>query len=491
MNRLIYILIVAGALGGCKKYLGEEPRKQASIQTAEQLETIINNNTIFVSNNGTNNALYFSTDDTDFPVEAYTANPAVWSVDGLMHFIFDVDGVAGASNDAFWAAEYRKILHANAVLENVDKVSGDEQIKNQLKADAYLIRAFSYFELANTYCLPYSSENENSMGLPLKTKSDYGESLKRSTLKELYKLIEDDLIRARSLAWSEVNPRLQWRASKHAAAAMLSRFYLIKGEYEKALNEANIALESSVVTLVDLNTLQPGRAQSLPWAPGIVLNYSELNDWGAALHLYWKEFYFTRFAYNSSQWQIPSNALLNLYDQTNDMRFKWFMIPNGNARFQITSPTLYRYTIFDDGRRIPLGPTISEMLLTKAEALARLGQVQDAMQTVNILREKRMKISLPLSAATKTEAITAVLNERRREMPFSMRWYDIRRFSVNEDPNDDVTVTHVFYPIENGAVKTSESPRTYTLAPGSLRYAVPINQFEVVNSREEIVQNKY
>lgn len=491
MYKYFLFLFVAALFGGCKKYLSEEPRRQASLQTVDQLEAIVNNNTIFVSNNSGNSALAYSSDDTDFPVEAYTANTSVWSVDNLLHFIFDVEQVANASTDAFWSAEYRKILHANIILENVDKVKGDQSIKKQLKADAYLIRAFSYFELANIYCLPYSIANENSAGVPIKNRSDYGEPLKRSTLKELYDLIESDLQESKILAAEEVNPRMPWRASKRAVEAMLSRFYLFKGDYQKSLEQSNLALGSAKVVLVDLNTLTAGRAQALPWAPGIILNYSELNDWGNALNLYWSEFYFARFFYNGSQWQIPSSSLLELYDQENDMRFKWFMIPNGNARFQITSPSLYRYTIFDDGRRLPSGPTIAEILLNKAEALARAGDVPGAMLALNELRLKRMKTNLPLSATTPEEAVATVLEERRREMPFSMRWYDIRRFSVNNDPQDDVTVQHTFYPIVNRAVNITAAPIIYTLSTGSLRYAVPINQLEIENSRKEIEQNKY
>ena len=75
-------------------------------------------------------------------------------------------------------------------------------------------------------------------------------------------------------------------------------------------------------------------------------------------------------------------------------------------------------------------------------------------------------------------------------MPFGMRWFDIRRFSVNDDPSDDVTVTRSFYTMGTGAVDTT-SKVTYTLAPGSKRYAVPINSLEITNSNGQIQQNQY
>ena len=137
------------------------------------------------------------------------------------------------------------------------------------------------------------------------------------------------------------------------------------------------------------------------------------------------------------------------------------------------------------------------MLLTKAECQAREGNFAEAMVTVNQLRAVRMDNTAPaerinLSASSQQEAITKILEERRREMPFSMRWYDIRRLNNNEDANDDVpALTRQFYPYNNSSVLTKEPVQTYTLEKNSRRFAQPILNTEIETSQGVIQQNTY
>ncbi len=73
---------------------------------------------------------------------------------------------------------------------------------------------------------------------------------------------------------------------------------------------------------------------------------------------------------------------------------------------------------------------------------------------------------------------------------FVTRWYDIRRFSVNDYPADDITITRNFYQLNNNVVNT-DVPQTYTLPVGAKRYAVPVNGVEIGASRGQIEQNDY
>lgn len=107
---------------------------------------------------------------------------------------------------------------------------------------------------------------------------------------------------------------------------------------------------------------------------------------------------------------------------------------------------------------------------------------------LNILREKRLSNYTPLTAANKDDAIKKVLEERRREMPFAMRWYDIRRFSVNDYPADDITVVRDFFDVTLSNVNLN-APKTYTLS--TKRMVMPINGVELDASQGQIVQNPY
>lgn len=487
MKILKYSIISVFLLTGCKKYLSEEPRKQVSIQTVAQLEALVDNATAFTFE--TNNTAVYSTDDTEISKLLYqnyrTQSP--FSVERLQYYIWNVNDLANQVSDQLWNGEFKKIFTANLILGNIDQVSGDETTRERVKADAHFMRAYSYWVLANHYCAPYTAANMNSLGLPIKKTVEYAESLKRSTLKETYDFILSDITEAQKVAIDDVESTKPWRVSKKAIAAFMSRFYLFTGELDNSLAQANSALGSLNTKLVDFKTLKAGNPAKYS-NPVVELNFVELNDWSPIKFLYWSEFYYIRYVYAPGQWCIPSAALVALYDTQNDLRYKDFIIQNGGRRFSVITPTTARYTIFSDGRYLPAGFTIAEVLLNKAEVLARRGDIAGAMDAVNTLRLKRMSTYIALTAANKDEAIKKVLEERRRELPFVMRWYDIRRFSVNDYPADDVTLTRDFFEVNATGVDTS-SPKTYTL--DAKRLLVPINTIEMNASQGQIVQNPY
>ena len=189
---------------------------------------------------------------------------------------------------------------------------------------------------------------------------------------------------------------------------------------------------------------------------------------------------------------------MDLYDKDYDLRWKYHYVENYSYDRGLTSPA-YEWPgyIFFFKDRIPSGPTVAEMLLIKAECQARTGNFGDAMTTVNQLRAARMDDTTPadrinLSASSQQDAITKILQERRREMPFTMRWFDIRRLNSNDDPNDDVgDLTRTFYPYTSASIQGNETAKTYTLEKNSRRYAQPILNSEIQSSQGAIQQNTY
>lgn len=500
MNKKIKYIVSIQALillsfTSCKKYLSEEPRAEASIKTVEQLDAMIDNAALFTYDGGgtignDNNAGIWITDDTEIPIEAYRNLPSIVRIDYLYYYTFKPTEISSRASDAFYSGMYRQIFTANVILNNVDNVTGSQTSKDEIKANAHFIRAYCYWVLANQYCLPYGfGKNENANGLTIKRTTGYEESLRRSSLKDTYDFILQDLEESKKTSQDDIDPKKPWRVSKKAISAFLSRIYLFTGNYDQALNECNSALTSNSAQLVDFRTIKAGNSVDYS-NPSVKLTYSELNSWTEAKFLYWKEFYIPRFTRNVAQWYMPSEDLISKYDKNNDLRYKWLMIENGGRKFSVVSPSLYQYTYFFDGRHIPTGPTVSEILLNKAEILARKGNISDALIEVNKLREKRMANSSPLIATNTETAIKVILEERRRELPFAMRWYDIRRFSINDYTGDDIKVKHKFFKVELGKVDMDQT-LDYELPIGSLLYALPYNAVEIESSQGQIEQNKY
>ncbi|MBO9661064.1 MAG: RagB/SusD family nutrient uptake outer membrane protein, partial [Chitinophagaceae bacterium] len=131
--------------------------------------------------------------------------------------------------------------------------------------------------------------------------------------------------------------------------------------------------------------------------------------------------------------------------------------------------------ITNDG--LVIGPTVPEVMLSKAEALARQGNASEAMNVVNALRKNRFMPAeyVPFTASTPADALNKVIEERRRELcGTGLRWFDQKR--LNKEAAFATTVTRRF----DGA--------DYTLLPNSNRYVYPIAK-KYILLNPEIEQN--
>lgn len=504
----ILLLCLPGMMS-CNDYLDTKPSKTSSLvpTTLEHLESLLNNYDNFYQES--NRTAIYSSDDFGLYTDIYKAKSNAYDIAGIEFATWDTEFLPDDTRESFWAEEYKKIFMANMVLEYLDKVAGDSERKKVLEAEAHLIKAYSYWILVNTYCLPYTDATKDELGLVLKNFVSFEEPTVRATLAETYQAIESELTGALKLQNSleMVNNKYRtWRGSKPAAEAFAARYYLSISNYSEALKYAENALTGHDV-LVDYNTDMRYSANKsevtinvgLPNQEKVEIKYPYTHDNQSDMTdmLEWKEFYYFRMLYNSSWWYLPSKELLALYDKDYDLRYRYHVVENYSYTKGLIKPA-YKWPgyVFFYEDRIPSGMTVAEMILTKAECLARQGQFQEAMNTVNVLRAKRMDVDAPanvinLVASSKEEAIRKVLEERHREMPFTMRWYDIRRFNNNEDASDDVILKREFYPYNNAIVLDGESVKTYILERNSRRYAAPIHNTEIESSLGQIKQNAY
>lgn len=491
----------------CKRvddFLDEAPSRTTSlvVTTTAQLDALLNNYSQF-NQEGNRTAIY-STDDYDLPKSLYDARPATFTIAGVEFMTWDVNYLPDDTRESFWSNEYRKIFYANMVLDYAEKVTGTEAEKAALKADAHFIRAYSYWVLANTYCLPFTDANKAEQGLPIKLTTSFEEPFVRQPLAKVYELIEADLAEAlkTNVPLVQSGRARHWRASKAGVNGFAARYWLNRLNYQKAIEFADAAL-AEYNTLVDYNvdmkygnpstlTLNAGTAQQSSYT--IQFPYTHNNQVDYTDMLGWKEFLYFRMLYHESWWYIPSQDLLNLYDQAHDLRFRYHIVEGYSYDRGLTKPSYdYPGYIFFFKDRIPSGPTVAEMYLIKAEALAHNGDVTGSMNALNILRAKRMTPGswVNLTATNKDDAIKKVIDERRREMPFTQRWFDIRRYNNNEYAADDVVLTRTFYSYTNAAVNNTQAVQTYTLPKNSRRWAAPIPRTEIISSNGEIQQNTY
>lgn len=489
-------------LSSCEDFLDQKTSKSTSkvVETVVELDFILNRYDSFQSENC--NTISYSSDDFGLIPEMFDKNPAVLSV-GFVHFAaWDIDNIINAQSDNCWSGEYKKIFTANMILDNLSKVSGSEADKERIRREALFVRAYSMWYLAQIYCLPYNESTKREPGLPLKKSISFQENLGRASLEDTYRFIEGDLneaLKTETTFKSGTKNRI-WRESKAAVYGFAARFYLNQNNYTKASEFAEKALGEFNV-LVDYNTemsYAPSPSKVTVDGKLYEINYPKTYDNSIQLELEWKESYYYRALYNPIAFYIPSQELMNAYDNTYDLRYKYHFVEHLSFVKGLSKPSYdYPGYVFFGMYYIPSGPSVSEMMLIKAECLARSGNSADAMDVVNLLRAKRMDRNAPsdvinLSATTPDEALLKIIEERRREFPFTQRWYDIRRLNSNDDTRDDIgDLTRTFYGFNNSGVTPSTGLKSYSLPKNSRRYAQPIHFYEIETSFGAIQQNRY
>lgn len=162
-------------------------------------------------------------------------------------------------NATLWNSLYRIIANANLVIAKDGQIADDSNtsIKPQnYFAEAYAARAMAYMQLASFYCNNYGEGNQE-YGLPIVKTFDVSTRQKRSTVKEVYDFILEDLKKAESNIASIDNKRM----GTTAVQMLMARYYLSVKDYNKAAQYAQLVIDSG-------ETLSKDKVADLFTVPG-------------------------------------------------------------------------------------------------------------------------------------------------------------------------------------------------------------------------------
>ncbi|MEM6630618.1 MAG: RagB/SusD family nutrient uptake outer membrane protein [Bacteroidota bacterium] len=326
-----------------------------------------------------------------------------------------------------WNTGYNIIARVNNVLENIDNVDenrADE--KNNLRVQAFFIRGLVYFDLARTFCQPWSKGNGSQLGVPIVTQTEIGNP-PRNTLAEVYDQIINDLTQSINAYDAITNDDNRWSppffASKLAAQALLSRVYLYQGDNANAEAAATAVINSNI-QLVSRNSYVSYWNSEVLTDAGIgrfiedifVLRVLSVESLGAEdLGLIYMVEGFGDLR--------PTQDILDLLP-TNDVR-------RGLIQNRSGDDYIYKFpgrTNFP-GLTSPRILRLSEIVLNRAEARAKSGDVVGATADLNLIRTRA---GLPSFNPSASEILAEVLLERRKELAFEgHRSYDIFRNELN------------------------------------------------------------
>lgn len=309
-----------------------------------------------------------------------------------------------------WVKFYSVVFYLNQIINEGSKTMTDSPEKQQILAEAYALRAYTYFDMVNLYGKPYNSATASTdRGVPLSLEIDLEAVLKPSTVQEVYNQVHADMEKAENLMVTEKQPLdISYRFSKISVNALQARIALYQGDWNKALqySEQALAMKGSLTDLNITNVL-PNHYAS---AEAIMALDAVFDD-------------------PSRNLSYASPELISKFNTTADKRFgmyfekkndKYKIIKKGTADFKVSFRT-------------------SELYFIKSEALLKLNKLDEAKQTLLKVAKNRytpdgyasvQNTVTPMNAA---EFMNFILDERFREFTAEgHRWFDLRRANQKE-----------------------------------------------------------
>lgn len=394
-------------------------------------------------------------------------------------------------DDATWNDLYKRINYVNVLLDEMIEIPHETDEENatyyRVQGEAHFLRAQFYFILANLYGKPYhASTAAKELCVPLKL-TPYVEhdqeketQFQRATVKEIYDQVLADLTKAvEYLTLSPQNAKNRFhRASAEAANLLLSRVYLYMQDWEKAGDAAAEVIKSKNFRLAGLSLFD--NAEFLNKSNPEVIFSQGQNNFPLSDGV--GDDAFTPLSAYAGSYCV-SLDLVRLYDLENDKRANFFVLAgSGFQQGECDSIALaYKFDAYlNSAARYSdvFGMRLSEAYLNRMEACAMQGDETTANELLNELRENRINNYVDVTY-TGAELVSQIRDERRKELCFEgHRWFDLRRYSVNDIHPYSKPIVHVMN-VVNGKGNNTQT-RTYVLQPGDDAYtfAIPAKVLE-------------
>ena len=435
---IITVVILSTTLMSCDDYLSDVPKGQKIPTTFADFEALIRDE---YTNHRTDvsQAIILLNDrfETSANLNYYPLRMANYMWDETANRI-----ELNNSDETAYYNGYAVISTCNLLIEHVPgSTEATEAQKNELVAQAKVLRALACFYMTNFYANTYDEATASSKkAIPWITSADMSAPYQQVTIQEIYDYMLNDIKEAlpnlQSQSATPLHPNLG------AAYALRARIYLQMGKYSLALADAESALAENN-QLYDWTEYYSDYQTQIEDPAYYTRTPSPMG------HYYVENYYFRHGLSNnsSSESSIPVDRAARF--ETGDAHFaaRWKLRTVGSDTYYYGMQSGF----FNHG-----GLTTTEVYLIKAECLARAGQHGDAMDVLNIVRKTRILAAhyADLTATTEEQAIEYIRRTKDNELILSIvPFADTRRY--NKETKYSRTLT-----------KTVDA-QTYTLSPTS------------------------
>jgi len=428
MKRNILLLFLLSAIlpvTSCKKFLEEQSQTDIIPKSASSLNELLIGSAYTASSGA--DATMRLIDDNITQDKFHVTNEMFTAYTWQPQTAGKADKVAGSS---MWTVLYPMILGCNSVLDYAPKVTGTPAEIENVEGQAYLLRAFYYFQLVNLYAKPYSDKLSNPStdpGVPLILSAALSfEGKKRNTVAEVYQQVLQDLDKGIVLMERSGKNNNVFRINHIAGYLLASRVHIQMGNWQKAIDAANEVL-SRKPELMDLPNWGNPDQNNKPIVDR--QNIESLWIYGVSQSVVFPQ------GSEGMNYRLSDDLLAGF--ENGDLRTSIYI----KDRRSIKRPIVTLVKIAQSFR-------VSEALLNRAEAYAQLnkagqsGTAQLALNDLNTLRKKRFRpdVYRDLASTSADDLLKKCFEEKRKEFfdEDFHRWFDLRRTGMP-------AIKHVYY----------------------------------------------
>lgn len=349
-------------------------------------------------------------------VPSFASDESIWT--GTLQFLGDIasNNIAADNSEitSMWGGLYRQIDRDNVIITRTTPLTSiPAATKNEILGEAHLLRALSFHNLVKYW---------GAIPLPLKpvdVASDAA-TYTRAPVDLVYQQILTDLDSAAKLITNTSNTR---NATVNTVKAIRSRVLLYRGSLATATAAADFqaSLDAANAVLAGRDTLTVAYPDLFS-ATGINTSEDIFRISFTASERQNIGFYYLSAGRNEAG---TSPAMVAAYE-TGDLRKAWSIAlrPGSTTQYQTTKfPTA-------TGTEHPHVIRLAELVLIKAEVLARQGDLAGAVGEYNKVRVRAglRRHVLGTDVTSPAQVVAAIDQERRIELAFEGdRWADLNR----------------------------------------------------------------
>jgi len=293
--------------------------------------------------------------------------------------------------EIFWAEAYKAINLSNAVLGALGTVQDPAltpDARNRIEGEALLVRGYLYVELVRYFGQPWG-DNTPENGVPLLTEAILKTSdlrfPSRASVQQVYDQATADLTRALALLPASQPTD---RANPGAARALLARIAFQKGEYAQAATHCKTLLDNPAYAL----TATPQEFFTNEASAEVIWRLRHTPaDAGSLAFWFHKNSNFISIA---SALKPAFVAMVTPTQQAAAQALGLTIADLRSGTSLISADTSFTNKYEDIATRaddVPLA-RLAEFVLMRAECLARMGELPDAIGLLNSVRARSLRV---------------------------------------------------------------------------------------------------